>query len=261
MALLGIEARRRRLEGPSGRYFLLALDHGLPAGPLSGIENPARLLRSLRGSSVSGVIANSGLVRFLAPEIHGGLVVHLSAGTVLGLRPTSKVLASSVERAVRAGADAVSVQVHFGDPTEDRMLSDAGGVVEQAHGLGVPVLIMAYPPSEAGHGSEDLEAARHAARAAVELGADLVQTNFAGPAERVREIVRGCPAPLLLAGGPKAASPEAFLESVRAGIAARAAGVTVGRNLFQHPDHRGFAERIGAAVFGASTEIAMEVGG
>ncbi len=247
--------------GRAGRLFLLALDHGLPAGPLRGIESPAALLRALRGTPLTGVLVNPGIVQHVASDLgpNRGLVVHLSAGTLLGLRPTSKVRIPTVAYAVALGADAVSVQVHFGDPAEDRMVAAAGQTVDEARSFGIPTLIMAYPPSEPGARSANADAARHAARAAAELGADLVQTNFAGPAESIREIVRGSPVPVLLSGGPPSPAPEAFLDAIRTGIAAGAAGFTVGRNLFQHPDPGAFATRLGEAIFeGAPPEIVLE---
>lgn len=204
---------------------------------------------------------NPGIVRHVASDLgpDRALVVHLSAGTLLGSRPSSKVRIDSVAHAVALGADAVSVSVHFGDPAEDRMVAAAGRTVDEARSLGIPTLIMAYPPSEPGGRSVNADAARHAARAAAELGANLVQTNFAGPPESVREIVRGCPIPVLLSGGPPSPAPEAFLDAIRAGIAAGAAGVTVGRNLFQHPDPAAFATQLGEAIFGsAPSEIVLE---
>ena len=249
------DPRLRRLEGPGRRYFLLALDHGLPAGPLRGIERPADLLRILRGTPVTGVILNPGLVPNLARELSStlGLVVHLSAGTSLATHPTSKVPSSSVEHAVAIGADAVSVQIHFGDPTEDRMLTHAGEVVDDATRLGVPVLVMAYVPAAAGEASSDADATRHAVRAAAEIGASIVQTSYAGDAESLEAIVQGCPVPVLLAGGPRASSPDVWLDAIRAGLAAGAAGVSAGRNLFQHEDPATFAWRIGEIVFGTKS--------
>jgi len=249
------DPRLRRLEGPGRRYFLLALDHGLPAGPLRGIERPADLLRSLRGTPVTGVILNPGFVPHLAREFAStlGLVVHLSAGTRLGTHPTSKVPSSTVEHAVAIGADAVSVQIHIGDPSEDRMLTHAGEVVDDATRLGVPVLVMAYAPSAAGEASSDADATRHAVRAASEIGASIVQTSYAGDAESLEAIVRGCPVPVLLAGGPRASSPDAWLDAIRAGLGAGAAGVSAGRNIFQHEDPATFARRIGEIVFGTKS--------
>src|SRR5919198_3724681 len=251
MAILGVHRRRRRLEGPGGRMFLLALDHGVPVGPIRGMENPSALVRELRDAPLTGTILNPGMVRHVASELSPdrGLVVHLSAGTVLGSRPRSKVPLGSVADAVALGADAVSVQVCFGDLAEDRMLAAAGETVKEARSLGIPTLIMVDPPSGARAGVEDVDAARHAVRAAAEIGADLVQANYRGPAESIREIVGGCPVPFLLAGGPADDSPEAFLDRIREAIDGGAAGLAVGRNLFQHPNPRAFAKRIGEAIF------------
>jgi fructose-bisphosphate aldolase / 2-amino-3,7-dideoxy-D-threo-hept-6-ulosonate synthase len=224
-------------------------------GPLPGLEDPARLIGTLRGCPITGVIANPGIVRFIAPTMEVGLIVHLSAGTTLGARPASNALASSLERAIGLGADAVSVQVRFGAAHEDRMVADAGRVIDAGHSLGCPVLAMAYPASEPGGTSDDVQAARHAARVASEIGADLVQTNYAGPREGVSQVVRGCPAPLLLAGGPRSESPQVYLDTMREGIAAGAAGLTVGRNLFQHRDPAAFAARIGEVLAGAAVPL------
>lgn len=258
MPSLGTTRRLRRLEGSRGRFLLLALDHGLPAGPLPGLEDPRSLLRRLEGSRLTGAIVNPGLLPHLLPEegVTPPLVVHLSAGTLLGTRPASKVLACGVERALRLGADAVSVQIGFGDDAEDRMLADAGAVIDDASRYGLPVLVMAYPPGGTA-GSAVLEEIRHAARAAAELGADLVQVPHPGAAEGVRAIVRGCPAPVLVAGGPRAGSPEAFLDTMKAAVTGGAAGAVVGRNLFQHPDPAAFARRIGEIVLADPLRITI----
>jgi DhnA family fructose-bisphosphate aldolase class Ia len=250
MAVLGSLLRRRRLEGLGGRSFLLALDHGLPAGPLDGIQDLSRLVRDLHGTSLTGTILNPGLVRHVSSDLRAerALIVHLSAGTLLGCQPTSKVPSGSVAGAVALGADAVSVQIHFGNPNEDRMLATAGEIVGDARSFGIPTLVMAHPPG-GGTAQDEIDAARHAIRAAAEIGADIVQLNYLGPAESTPKLIEGCPVPLLLGGGPRSASPDAFLDRIGAAVAAGAAGITVGRNLFQHPNPRAFAMRIGEAVF------------
>ncbi|TLZ95191.1 MAG: hypothetical protein E6J95_02840, partial [Methanobacteriota archaeon] len=79
----GVDRRRSRIEGRDGRTLLLAIDHGLPAGPIPGIERPAELLLRMRSVPFSGLVANAGLVPSVSKDIppDWGLVVHLSAGT------------------------------------------------------------------------------------------------------------------------------------------------------------------------------------
>src|SRR5439155_21687192 len=112
-----------------------------------------------------------------------GLVVHLSAGTLLGSRPTSKVLSSTVEQAISIGADVVSIHVSFGAREEDRVIADAGRVTDAAQSFGVPVVLMAYAPAESGRSSDDAIAAAHATRADAEIGASTIQMNFAASRE------------------------------------------------------------------------------
>ncbi len=263
MGLLGIARRRRRLEGAGGRFFLLALDHGLAAGPLPGIQRPEELARSLRPAPCSAVIANPGMVRFLAPELPptSGLVVHLSASTLLFSTPAYKVLSSTVEQAAALGADAVSVQISFGDSHEDRMIADAGRVVDDATSLGIPVLVMADAPANPGESCSNALAAAQSARAAAEIGASLVQTNYSGNARGLLGIVRGCPVPVVVAGGPRTSSEATFLDALRESMRAGAAGVSVGRRIFQAEDPAAIARRIAAIVFEGDRPLVAEAVG
>lgn len=260
MGLLGIARRRRRLEGAGGRFFLLALDHGLATGPLPGIQRLEELIRSLRPHPCSAVIANPGMVRFLVPDLPPalGLVVHLSASTLLGLEPTSKVVSSTVEHAVALGADAVSVQISFGDSREDQMIADAGRVVDDATSLGIPVLLMAYAPANPGESCSGSLDAAHAARAAAEIGASLVQTNYAGDPQGLHGVVSRCPVPVVVAGGPPSSSDATFLDALRESMRAGAAGVSVGRRIFQAENPAAIARRIAAIVFEGDGPLVVE---
>ena len=75
---------------------------------------------------------------------------------------------------------------------------------------------------------------KHAARIGAELGADIVKTNYTGDPSSFKEVVRGCPVPVVMAGGPKTDSDEAFCKMVYGSILAGGAGVAAGRNVFQH---------------------------
>src|SRR5436309_15504688 len=97
------------------------------------------------------------MVRSISAEIPPAwsLIVHLSAGALLGSMPGIKVLSSTVEHAVSLGADAVSVQISFGDLREDRMIADARLVVDLATSLGLPVFLVPHPPAEPRRPSDD----------------------------------------------------------------------------------------------------------
>jgi DhnA family fructose-bisphosphate aldolase class Ia len=138
------------------------------------------------------------------------------------------------------------------------MIADAGRVVDAGRSLGVPVLMMAYARAAPGESSGDPVAAALAARAAAEIGASIVQTNFAGASDGLRTIVRACPVPVVVAGGPRAPSEEAFLDGLRGMLRAGATGLSVGRQVFQAVDPAAVACRIADTLFGSDPPIAVE---
>jgi fructose-bisphosphate aldolase, class I len=80
----------------------------------------------------------------------------------------------------------------------------------------------------------ELNNIKHAARVGAELGADIVKVVYTGSIESFAEVVAGCPVPVVIAGGEKMESAEDILKMVDGALKAGAAGVSIGRNAFQH---------------------------
>ena len=97
--------------------------------------------------------------------------------------PLSPVNAS-VEDAVRLGADAVGYTLYVGTPAQDRDFEQFRLVRQDAHRLGMPLIVWAYPRGtaiDAKGGKDSFYAVDYAARTASELGADVVKVNFPHP--------------------------------------------------------------------------------
>jgi fructose-bisphosphate aldolase/2-amino-3,7-dideoxy-D-threo-hept-6-ulosonate synthase len=90
---------------------------------------------------------------------------------------------------------------------------------------------------------------KHCARLAAELGADVVKTNYTGSIDSFKEVVRGTPIPVVIAGGPKMKSDSDLLKMVYDAMQAGARGVSIGRNVFQHDDVVGITKALGRIVF------------
>jgi fructose-bisphosphate aldolase/2-amino-3,7-dideoxy-D-threo-hept-6-ulosonate synthase len=93
-----------------------------------------------------------------------------------------------------------------------------------------------YPRGENIKNPSDPETVAHVARIGAEAGADIVKTVYTGDENSFREVVRRCPVPIVLAGGPKSNSDVDVLKMAEAAMKAGAMGVTFGRNIFQHRD-------------------------
>jgi DhnA family fructose-bisphosphate aldolase class Ia len=241
---------RRLFPNPKRRLFSVPLDHALSMGPIDGLEELAPLARELQDGGADLLIVTKGAVRELAPVLAPStlLGIHVSASTSLGTTSNHKRLVGTAAEAVSLGADVLSVQVNFGVPEEGDMLTDLGVAVDQCRQLGLPLLCMSYVKKANGGTPDEL---RHAARAAADLGVDIVKTSYPGTAEEFAKLCRTTPVPVLIGGGVRLDDPEAFLRIVEESIRAGGAGICIGRNLFQRRPVAPLARRIAALLHGA----------
>ena len=100
----------------------------------------------------------------------------------------------------------------------------------------MPLLAMMYPRGKKITNPHDPTHVAHAARIGAELGADVVKTVYTGDPDSFRDVVRGCPVPVVIAGGPKTSTDKQLLERIDGAMEAGARGAAIGRNVFQHKD-------------------------
>jgi class I fructose-bisphosphate aldolase len=228
----------RIIERNTSKTVIVPMDHGVSSGPISGIADIRDAIDKVVRGGANAIVEHKGMVgaghRKSGRDV--GLIIHLSASTSLSPYPNSKTMVCTVEEALRLGADAVSVHVNIGDEMERQMLSDLGMVAYRAHEWGMPLLAMIYPRGEKIPNEYDPKVLKHAARLGAELGADLVKISYSGSTESFREVVAGCPVPVVIAGGEKMGSDVEILQMVKGAMDAGGSGVSIGRNVFQHSD-------------------------
>ena len=217
------------------KTVIVPMDHGVSNGPIPGLIDMGQTVNQIADGGANAVIGHVGLA------LHGhrqggrdiGLILHLSASTMLAPDPNHKVLVNTVQNALKMGADAVSMHVNIGAEEEAQLLSDLGAVAVECMEWGMPLLAMMYPRGKNIKRDHDLESVKLAARVAAELGADIVKTVYTGDPESFREVTRGCPVPVVVAGGSKT-DDRTTLELIEGAMAGGAAGISIGRNAFQH---------------------------
>ncbi len=220
----------------TGRTIVIPMDHGLTVGPIDGIVDMREAVGKIVDGGANAVIEHKGLVRcgHRASGKDIGLIVHLSASTSLSPFPNAKSLVASVEDAIRLGADAVSIHCNLGDETESAMLADFGKVASDATNWGIPLLAMVYARGPKVKDEYALDVVAHCARVGTELGADVVKVPYTGDIKTFSKVCDSCCVPVVIAGGPKLDSTESFLQMVQDSLEAGGAGLSVGRNVFQH---------------------------
>jgi fructose-bisphosphate aldolase/2-amino-3,7-dideoxy-D-threo-hept-6-ulosonate synthase len=95
---------------------------------------------------------------------------------------------------------------------------------------------MMYPRGENIKNSYAPEIVGHVTRIGAEAGADIVKSVYTGDLDSFKSVVKCCPVPVVIAGGPKSKTVADVLEMCSNAIKAGAKGVTFGRNIFQHDD-------------------------
>jgi DhnA family fructose-bisphosphate aldolase class Ia len=238
-----------------GRSVIVALDHGGIAGPVPGIENPSAVVRDCVAAGADAVLATRGVVRACLSEWDRGtaIILRLTGGfSVLG-GGFEEELICDPSTALSYGASGVALTVKFGHRREGDFIRQASLAACQCQGLGLPVMIEAMAVGE-GRKPNDPEGTRIAARAAQEIGADIVKTWYTGDPDSFRAVVEGCPAPIVILGGARSDSLPDLFEAVFQSLQAGAAGIAIGRNIWQQGRTRVMVEAMVGLVHEGWTE-------
>ncbi len=254
--MIGKRIRLERImDRATGKTVIIPMDHGVTLGPLAGLINMKKTINAVASGGANAIVIHKGLVeaghRRSGKDV--GLIIHLSASTCMAPDPNCKVLVCTVEEAIRLGADAISIHVNIGAEDEKTMLHDLGRVAKDAAEWGMPLLAMMYMRGPKVKNGFDVNLVKHAARVGAELGADIIKVPYTGSPETFREVVEGCFVPVVIAGGEKMDTDRDILEMVRGSLLAGGAGVSIGRNAFQHRDPEKIVRAISKLVHGNSS--------
>lgn len=113
----------------------------------------------------------------------------------------------------------------------------------------MPLVVEAVPWGAATPNMRDPQLVADLSRIAAELGADIVKTENVGDAAAMAHVVRSCPVPVLLLGGPKLPLEE-VLANTAVALDSGARGVVFGRNAWQREDATEAMARLRSLVHG-----------
>ncbi len=254
--MIGKSIRLERIiDRNSGKTVIIPMDHGVTVGPIPGLTNMRDAVAKVVAGGANAVLMHKGVPRFChrGEGSDVGLIIHLSAGTSMSPDPNAKELTCTVEEAIKIGADCVSVHINLGADTDREMLRQLGYVSQRCSEWQMPLLAMMYTRGPNIKNEYELENVKHAARVASELGADIVKVVYTGSPESFTEVIDGCPIPVVIAGGEKMESDEDIFRMVEGALKAGAAGISVGRNVFQHKDPTKMVATLSKMVHNSAT--------
>jgi len=255
----GKTRRLRRIMRADSKTLIIAMDHGITIGPVNGLEDMQKTVSQVVAGGADAVLFHKGIAKHV-DTLGSGLIVHVSASTMRGSKPNLKVGVCTVQEAVNLGADAVSAHINVGSEEEHVMLEALGSLSRECDSVGMPLLAMMYPRGPNIKNDHEYDVVSHSARIGAELGADIVKTVYTGDVDSFRRVIKGCPVPIVVAGGAQMKNDMEVLELAENSLKAGAAGLSFGRNVFQHSNPEIMSKALVAVVHsGASAKDANKI--
>jgi len=241
----GMKNRLARIFNPkSGKTFMLAFDHGYFLGPTSGLERLDLKIPPLV-PYIDVLMGTRGALRScITPDVSSGTAIALrcsSGSSILDEDLSNECVSVDIDDAIRMGADCMAIQVFVGAPYQKQSIENLSNVINQGFRYGIPTMgVVAV--------GKNMERTpkyfRLATRMIAEFGAQIVKTYYC---EEFETVTACCPIPIVIAGGKKLPEPEALTMCYRA-INEGAAGVDMGRNIFQAENPVAMAQAVRAIV-------------
>jgi DhnA family fructose-bisphosphate aldolase class Ia len=258
MSSLGKTIRLSKLfDAESGNAVIIPMDHGVE-GYFAELQDPGPLVKTLAEAGADGFLTRRGFAANAGGHFGGaGWVQRITGRSGIAVArqvdlDNDQLFVSSIEQAVRNGADCVVPTVFLGGPQERETLPLLGAVSDKCAELGMPIMMEVFPVGDPGavpyNGPYTLDDMRVAVRIAAEEGADCIKTWYSGDAKSFRKIVDYAYVPVLIAGGPKAENARDVLEMVKGAMDAGARGTTVGRKIWQAPNPGGMVRAVSMIV-------------
>jgi putative autoinducer-2 (AI-2) aldolase len=244
----GMKNRLARIFDPrDGRTLMLAIDHGYFQGPTTGLERIDLAIPPLIPFADALMLTRGALRSSISAEMQKAIVLRSSGGQSILKELSNELVAVDIDDAIRLNVSALAVQVYIGGVYEHESIRNLSQVTNAGNRYGVPTLAVT------GVGKELTRDARYlglATRICAELGAHVVKTYFCE--KGFDRVAAGCPVPLVIAGGKKLPEPEA-LEMAHRAIQEGAAGVDMGRNIFQCEEPVAMIQAVRSVVHGSET--------
>jgi putative autoinducer-2 (AI-2) aldolase len=224
----GIKSRLSQVfNEKSGRTVMLAFDHGFIMGPTSGLERIDLTINPLIQYSDCIMCCRGILRSVVPPTCNKPISYRFDAGTSI-LTSLNDQSLQDIEEAIRLNVSLLAVMVAIGDPDHEGLtVRNLTKTVDMGVRYGIPTLGVTAVGKNL---TRDARYLSLATRICAENGANVVKTYYCE--ENFEQVTNACPIPIVIAGGKKLPERDA-LQLAYSAISQGAAGVDMGRNIFQ----------------------------
>jgi putative autoinducer-2 (AI-2) aldolase len=233
----------RMIKPDTGRIVMLAVDHGYFQGPTSGLRELNKAIDPLLPHADTLMITRGMLRNCVDPNLDIPVMLRVSGGTSMLTELSNEGLTVDMEDALRLNVCGITLSIFVGGPGERETLLNLGELVDWGQRHGMPVMAVTAVGRDM---ARDERYLGMASRIAVEIGANMVKTYYC---EDFEKVIKAAPVPVVIAGGKKIPEKDALAMAAGA-VKAGAAGVDMGRNVFQSEDPVAMIQAVRAVVHG-----------
>lgn len=228
----GMKNRLAQLIQPDGKCLFLPIDHGYFQGPTHKLEEPGKTVKPLLPYADAIMLTRGILRSCIDPQNTKPVILRVSGGTSMARKDelSHEGITTSVKEAIRLNASAVSMSIFVGSNREHETLLNLANLINECEDYGIPVMAVTAVGAELE--KRDARYLALACRIAAEMGARVVKTYYCD--KGFEKVVRGCPVPVVIAGGPKVDSELEVFSWIYDALQKGAIGVNLGRNIWQH---------------------------
>jgi putative autoinducer-2 (AI-2) aldolase len=239
----GMKNRLARIFNPkSGRTVMLAIDHGYFQGPTTGLERIDLNILPLVPYADTLMLTRGILRSVVPPSSTVPIVVRASGGASILKELSNEEIAVDIEDSIRMNVCAMAVQVFIGAEYERQSLINMTRLVDLGTRYGIPTLAVTAVGKDM---ARDARYFRLATRICAELGAHYVKSYYID--KGFETVTASCPVPIVMAGGKKISEFDALTMAYNA-VQQGAAGVDMGRNIFQSDAPTAMIQAVRAVV-------------
>jgi len=233
----GKERRLRRiLNRKTGRSLVIAVDHGMALGAMTGIVDVGKTIRDLDGTGkVDCWLMTKGIyTHAFDPAGDPGVILRASGGaTIAGPDLTREGQTADAEEALMLGVDAMATTAFIGSEYEHETLIGMAEMATECRQWDLPLLGVIGLGKINEDKKKDPQFIALGARVGAEHGADIIKTYYTET--DFDKVVAGCPVPVMIAGGPKCETDLDTLNMIYGALQGGAKGIVMGRNVWQSP--------------------------
>jgi len=252
----GMANRMAQLIQSDGHCLFMPIDHGYFQGPTRKLEEPGKTLEPLLPYADAVFVTRGVLRSAIDPCKAKPIILRVSGGTsMVGKDLADEGITTSMEEAIRLNVAAVGISIFVGTDYERESLLNLAKLVNEGEKYGIPVMAVTAVGKELE--KRDARYLALCSRIAAELGARVVKTYWC---ENFDKVTKGCPVPVVMAGGPQVDTELEVFQFVHDGMQKGAIGVNLGRNVWQNEHPVASIKAIRAIIHDKATpEQAQEI--